>query len=65
MWLCSVRRRGNSIGIGSGGDPGRLLAAEDFDKVVSLADMSADMLSRKIRKSTITRNLCFLFYYTG
>ena len=35
MWLCSVRRRGNSIGIGSGGDPGRLLAAEDFDKVVS------------------------------
>ena len=23
------------------------------------------MLSRKIRKSAITRNLCFLFYYTG
>jgi hypothetical protein len=35
MWLCSVRRRGNPIGIGSGGDPGRLLAAGDFDKVVS------------------------------
>ena len=35
MQLYSVRRRGNSIGIGSGGDPGRLLAAEDFDKVVS------------------------------